>query len=150
MANQYAFNDFFKNDFFKNDMFKNTFDFNQLFSAQRRNIEAFSAANQAVVEGAQAASRLSAEVARDSVEQSLKASKDMMSGGSPEASLSKNAELAKSFYENALSSLREITETVTKSSFEAFDILNKRAAESFEEISSATGKAAPSSKKGSK
>jgi phasin family protein len=132
------------------DMFKNNFDFNQLFSTQRRSIEAFSAANQVVMENAQAISRRQAEIARENVEQSLKASKDLMSGGTPEVSLAKNADLAKSFYENALGNLREVSEMATKSCFEAFDILNKRAAEVMDEISSASGAAAPSTKKGHK
>ena len=129
------------------EFFKNSFDFNQLFSTQRRNIEALSAANQVVVESAQAISRRQAEIARDNVEQSLKASKDMMSGGASEISIAKNADMAKSFYESSLANLREIVETVTKSSFEAFDILNRRAAESMEEITAASAKAAPAPKK---
>ncbi|MDE3015543.1 MAG: TIGR01841 family phasin [Pseudomonadota bacterium] len=120
------------------DMFKNTFDFNQLFSTQRRNIEALSEVNQTIVEGAQAISRRQAEVIRENVENTLKASKEMMTGGSPETSLTKQAELAKEFFENALSNLREITETVTKSGFEAFDVLNKRTAETIEEFSKAS------------
>lgn len=130
-----------------NDMFKNMVDFNQLFSTQRRNIEALSAANQAVVEGAQAVSRRQAEVIRDSVESTLKASKDMMTGGSPETSMSKQADFARSFFESTLSNLREMSEMITKSSFEAFDVLNRRAAESMEEISAASAKVAPTSKK---
>ena len=120
------------------DMFKNMVDFNQIFSTQRRNIEAFSAANQAVVEGAQAVSRRGAEVMRDNVESALKASKDMMTGGSPEASLSKQADYTRSFFETTLSNLREMGEMITKSSFEAFDVLNRRAAESMEEIGKAS------------
>lgn len=121
------------------DMFKNTFDFNQLLSTQRRNIEALSEVNKTIVESAQAISRRQAEVVRENVENALKASKDLMSGGSPETSLTKQAELAKEFFENALSNLREITETATKSGFEAFDVLNKRAAETIEEFSKASG-----------
>lgn len=119
------------------DMFKNAWDFNQLFSTQRRNIEALSAVNQVVVEGAQAIARRQAEVARENVENVLKASKDLMTSGTPESSLSKNADFTRNFFENTLSNLREVTEMATKSSFEAFDVLNKRAAESLEEISSA-------------
>lgn len=141
MFSQFAFNDFFKNEYFKNP-----YDFNQIFSTQRRNIEALSAANQVVVESAQAISRRQAELARENVEESLKASKDLMSSGSPEAGLAKNVDLAKSFFESALSNLREITETVTKSGFEAFDILNRRAAESLDELSSAGSKAASKKK----
>ncbi len=123
------------------EFFKNSFDFNQLFSTQRRNIEAFSEANQVVAEGAQAISRRQAEVIRENVEDMLKASKDMLTGGSPENNIAKQSELAKSIFETTLSNLREITETATKFSFEAFDVLNKRAAESLEEISSAASKA---------
>ena len=121
------------------DMFKNTLDFNQLFSTQRRNIEALSEVNQTIVESAQAISRRQAEVIRENVENALKASKDLMSGGSPETSLTKQAEMAKEFFENALANLREITETATKSGFEAFDVINKRAAETIEEFSKASG-----------
>lgn len=128
------------------DMFKNTFDFNQLFSTQRRNIEALSEVNQTIVESAQAISRRQAEVIRENVENALKASKDLMSGGSPETSLTKQAEMAKEFFENALANLREITETATKSGFEAFDVLNKRAAETIEEFSKASGSTAAKKK----
>src|ERR1700733_10547022 len=107
------------------DMFKNTFDFNQIFSTQRRNIEALSAANQAVVEGAQAISRRQAEVIREHVEESLKASKDLLTSGTPETNMNKQADFAKGIFESTLSNLREITEMATKSGFEAFDVLNK-------------------------
>ncbi len=128
-------------------MFKNTLDFNQLFSTQRRNIEAVSAVNQAVVESAQAISRRQAEVIRDNVENLLKASKDIMTSGTPETNLTKQADFAKTIFESTLSNIREVTEMVTKSSFEVFDVLNKRASETLEEISAASSKPAASSKK---
>src|ERR1700679_2033223 len=101
------------------DLFKNNFDFSQLISTQRRNIEALSAANQVVVEGAQAVSRRQAEVIRENVEDVLKASKDLLTSGTPETNLTKQADFAKSIFESALSNLREVTEMVTKSGFEA-------------------------------
>ena len=123
------------------DMFKNALDFNQIFSTQRRNIEAISAVNQAVVESAQEISRRQAEAVRDNVETVLKASKDIFTSGTPESNIARQADLAKSIFESTLSNLREVTELVTKSSFEAFDALNKRAAESMEEISKASATA---------
>lgn len=129
------------------EIFRNAFDYNQLFSTQRRNIEALSAANQAVVEGAQAITRRQAEVIRENVEQVLQASREMFSGGTPDLNVTKQADLAKNLFENNLSNIREITEMATKSSFEAFDVLNKRAAESIEEISSATTNARPAQAK---
>ncbi len=125
-----------------NDSFKNMWDFNQLFSTQRRNIEALAEINQTIVEGAQAISRRQAEVVRDNVENVLKASKDMLTGGSPENSIAKQADFTKAIFENTLSNMREVTEMVTKSGFEAFDVLNKRTAESLEEISRASNNVA--------
>ena len=128
------------------DAFKSTVDFNQVFSTVRRNIEAASAANQAAVEGAQAIARRQAEITRENVETALKASKDLLTSGTPETNLSKQAELTKSFFESALTNLREVSEMATKASFEVFDVLNQRAAASLEEISKASG-AAPAKKK---
>ena len=79
---------------------------------------------------------------RGDVEQALKASKDMLTNGSPEGNAAKQADFARSALENTVNNLREVSEMVTKSSFEAFDVLNKRAAESLEEISSVAGRAA--------
>ena len=146
MASNYNFSDFFKNNSF-NEFFKNSFDFSQLMSTQRRNIEALSELTQASVEGAQEISRRQAEIARANVENVLKVSKDMMTGGSPEASIGKQAELAKAVFENALSNLRETSETVMKSGFEAFDVINRRVAESIEEIGAASGSYPSSSNK---
>lgn len=129
------------------DMFKNSMDFNQLFSTGRRNMEALSAANQVVVESAQAITRRQAEVARANIDNALKVSKDLMTSGTPENAISKQSDLMKAFFENTLTNLREVSELVTKSSFEAFDVLNRRTAESLEEISSASAAAHSSKKK---
>ena len=115
-------------------------DFNSIFTAQRRNIEAITTAGQVFAEGVQAVTRRQAEVVRSGVEQCLKASKDALTSGSPEVTASKQADFARGSFENAITHLREVSEMVTKSSFEAFDVLNKRAAESLEEISSVAGR----------
>ena len=111
------------------------FDYNSVFSAQRRNIEAVTEANQLMAESLQAISRRQAEIARSSVDQVLKASKDMVAKGSPELNTGKQADLAKSLFENSLNNMREVTEMLTKSVIEASDVINRRAAESMEEIS---------------
>ena len=129
MANTQNFGDFMK----VFGEFK-PLDFNQVFSMQRRNMEAFSAANQAVTEGVQAASRRQAEVAREGVEQFLKASKDLFTGSSPEMSAAKQVDFAKNMFEATLNNMREVSEMFTKSSYEAFDVLNKRAAENMDEM----------------
>lgn len=129
------------------DMFKNNFDYNQVLTTQRRNLEAASEASQAVVENVQAISRRQAEIAREAVEGALKASKDIFTSGTPETNIAKQAAFAKNAFESALSNLREVSEMAAKSCFEIFDVVTSRASESIEEISKATGAAAPASKK---
>jgi phasin family protein len=101
----------------------------------KRNLEACSGAYQCVIEGVQEASRRQVELARASAEHTLKTAKDMLVNGSPEINTAKQAAFAKTMLEQCLSNMREICELYTKSGFEAFDLMNKRAAQNFEEIS---------------
>lgn len=147
--------DFFKNDFFKayQDFAKNfqgadafkgfqgfqapqmpQMDLNKLFTLQRKNLEAFSAANKAMNEGAQAIARRSAEFFRDHMEDALSTSRDVVSGGSsPDKAAAKQADFTKSFVKNSVEQLREVSEMAAKTQFEAFDILSSRFSRSVEE-----------------
>ena len=135
MTTQNPFADLFKN--FQN--FKTpsvaAFDFNQFATVGRRNAEAVSAASQAVAESAQAITRRQAELARGHVETVLKTTKEMLVNGSPEINTTKQVEFAKTLFESSLNNLREVSELVAKSSFEVFDVLNRRASETIEEFS---------------
>ncbi len=119
-------------------------DVTQLTTAARKNAEACSAASQALSESCQAITRRQAELARAQVEKTLKTCKDMLVNGSPELNANKQVELAKTMFESSLNNLREVGELVTKSGFEVFDVLNRRASESIEEL---TGSAASTSTK---
>lgn len=110
------------------------FDMTKVVTFGRRNAEAFTAAGQCMAESAQAISRRQAELARAQVEKMLKTTKDMLVNGSPEINTTKQVELAKTMFESSLNNLREVGELVTKSGFEMFDVLNKRASESIEEV----------------
>lgn len=110
------------------------FDFTTAINSGRRTAEAVTAAGQAVAESYQAIARRQAELARAQVEKVLKSTKDMLVNGSPEINTTKQVELAKSVFESSLNNLREVSELVTKSGFEVFDVLNKRASESLEEM----------------
>lgn len=111
-------------------------DVTQIMSVSRRNAEACSAAGQAVAESCQAIARRQAELARAQVEKLLKTTKDMLVNGSPEINTTKQVELAKTMFESSLNNLREVGELATKSCFEAFDVLNRRASQSIEEMTS--------------
>ena len=113
-----------------------SFDVSEVLNYGRRNAEAVTAAGQSLAEGVQAIARRQAELTRAQVETVLKTTKDMLVNGSPEINTAKQAELAKRVFEASLNNLREVSELVTKSGFEVFDVLNKRATESIEELSS--------------
>lgn len=116
----------------------------RLMASGRKNAEACSAAGQAMSESCQAIARRQAELARAQVEKTLKAAKDMLVNGSPEINTSKQVELAKTMFESSLNNLREVGELVTKSGFEVFDVLNRRASQSIEELTGAAGASASS------
>lgn len=122
-----------------------SFDANSVVSFNRKNVEAATAASQALTESAQAIARRQAELARAQVEKVLKTTKDILTGGSPEVNTSKQVELAKTIFENSLSNLREVSELATKSGFEVFDVINRRAAEGLDEITSIASKPAKKS-----
>ena len=113
------------------------YDFNQLFSFGRRNVEAFTAANQAVAEGAQAVARRQAEIMKSNTEEAIQLFRDVYSSKNPEASASKQAEFAKQAFETSLSNLREMFEMVSKSNVEAAEVITKRVSEIMNETNKA-------------
>jgi len=110
-------------------------DMTQLMTVGRRNAEAVTAAGQTMAESAQTITRRQAELARAHVEKVLKTTKDMLVNGSPEINTTKQVEFAKTLFESSLNNLREVGELVTKSGFEVFDVLNRRASATIEEFS---------------
>lgn len=115
-----------------------SFDFNGFFNAQRNNLEAISAANQVVTEGLQAVARRQAEIAQANTQKALQLVKDVITNGNnPEANAAKQAEFARNLIESSLSNARELAEIASKSSIQAFDVVNKRVAEGLSEIAEA-------------
>jgi phasin family protein len=111
-------------------------DVDSLVAAQRKNIEAFTQANQLAVEGAQAVARRQVEIARQAVDEASALMREWTQPGAPEERLAKNAELAKQAFEKGLANARELSELVTKANTEALNVINKRVAEGFEEMQS--------------
>jgi len=110
------------------------FDLEAVMAGQRRNIEAFTAASQAALEGLQTLAKRHAEMVRQSVDESNKAMKEMFAAGSPEEKAARQAELTKAAYERAVANTRELTQLVARSQNEAIDVLNKRVAEGLDEV----------------
>ena len=137
-----------KNPFFDMDMTK-AFDMTKGFNgfslpgldaetvmaSQRKNIEAFTQANQLAVEGVQAVTRRQAELAREAFEGASAAFRDFAQpGGNPGDQFAKQAELTKSLFEKTLANARELGELLAKANSEAFEVMTKRFTESLDEI----------------
>ena len=115
-------------------------DMDALAAAQRRNIEAFSAANRVALEGAQAVARRHMEILQQSVAEMTEAMKTLSTADAPQDKAAKQAELAKSTYEKAVANLQELADLIQRSNSEAIGLLNKRFAEAMDEVKGLVGK----------
>jgi phasin family protein len=118
-------------------------DMDALAQTQRKNIEAFTQANQLALEGTQAWMRRNLELARQSMEDLSTMISDMSKpNGSMEDRLARQAEFSKKALEKGIANFRDLAEMVTKTNTDAFGVLSKRVAESLEEVRDYTQKAA--------
>ncbi|MFZ1492850.1 MAG: TIGR01841 family phasin [Candidatus Competibacter denitrificans] len=111
------------------------FDMKAAMDAQRKNIEALNAANQAAVQGMQAVAQRQAEILSQAVSEISTIAQQLASASNnPQELTSKQAEVARKAFEQALANARELAEIVSKSNTEAFAIINKRVSESLQEL----------------
>jgi phasin family protein len=113
-----------------------------LLSSQRKNVEAFTQANQLAIEGVQALARRQVEIAREALDEAPALFRELSQPGVPQEKFAKNAELVKATFEKSLATAKELTELMTKANTDAFNVLTKRFTESFEEIRDVAAKAA--------
>jgi phasin family protein len=110
-------------------------DLEAVAATQRKNLEAFTQANQLAVEGVQAVVRRQVEITRQAMEEFSTMFRDFVQpSGSPEDRLAKQAEYSKQALEKGLTNARELTELMTKANTEAFNVINKRVTESLDEV----------------
>ncbi|HRY15210.1 MAG: phasin family protein [Candidatus Competibacteraceae bacterium] len=148
MSTPNPFNPFANVDFSKFDMSKFDvtkmlgdmkipgFDMQAIMDAQRKNIEALTAANQAAVQGMQAVAQRQAEILSQAMNEVSAIAQQLSSVGNPQEMSTKQAELARKAFEQALANMRELAEMVNKSNTDAFAIINKRVTESLQELKS--------------
>jgi phasin family protein len=109
-------------------------DLDKIAHTQRKNVEALTNANQLAAEGFQAVARRQAEIMRQTLEEAGRSMRGLMDHSAPEDRMVKQTELAKTAFETALANMRELAEMVTKANLEAFDVINRRVAESLDEL----------------
>ena len=115
-------------------------DTSAVLDAQRKNIEAISAANRVAFEGVQAVAQRQAEIFRKSFEDAASAVNELTTASKPEETFVKQAELIKTGYAQAVANGRELLEMSAKSNGEAVEVINKRVAESLDELTVAVKK----------
>jgi len=107
----------------------------QAFAAsQRKNFEALAAANKMAFEGLQEIARRQSEIVTSGVEDISGAVSNLMTATTFEDRTVKQAEFAKSVYQKALANFWDLGEMVTKSNSRTFGVLNKRVADSLDEV----------------
>jgi phasin family protein len=118
------------------------FDVSALVEVQKKNLEAWTAANKLAFEGAQALAQRQAEMVRKAFQDLSGVTGSFVAEGTPEEKFAKQAEFAKGSYEQAVANFGELSELAQKSSAQALAIINKRIVENFDEVKSAFAKSA--------
>ncbi|WP_233256032.1 phasin family protein [Falsiroseomonas bella] len=116
-------------------------DLESLAQAQRRNLEALSAANKVALEGAQAVARRHMEIVQSAMGEMTEAMRSMGGTENPQERAARQAELLKAGYERAVGNMKEVADLIQKSNSEALALLNKRFAEAMDEIKQMAAKA---------
>ncbi|WP_026870891.1 phasin family protein [Inquilinus limosus] len=109
-------------------------DLDAVLQAQRKNIEALTAANRTAVEGLQAFARRQGEILRQNMAELQSQFSNAVAAGAPEEKLAKQTELAKAAFEKAIADMKELAELLAKSNTEAAEIVSKRVSASFDEL----------------
>ena len=113
------------------------FDFDVVFSAQRKNLEAVTAANRVAVEGMQVVAKRQAELFQASVDAFQKASTDLLATTEVNDRATKQAELTKTAFATSLANAQELSDLVSKSTTETLAVVNERVAEGINEVETA-------------
>ncbi len=100
-------------------------DADRMMAAQQRNLDAFASASQIVVDGVKAMAQRHNEILQSSVEQWMAAGQGALNGKPAEFKPADQIATAKSTYETAVNSAKELAEIAIKAQSEAVDVLTK-------------------------
>ncbi len=117
-----------------------SFDYEVMAASQRKNFDAIVAANKLAAEAMQAIARRQVELLRQGMEEIGTVARSYAAPGPLPEKAAKQAELTKVAFERGVSNARELSEMVTKSNFEAVDLLHRRFAQSMDELRDALTK----------
>jgi phasin family protein len=110
------------------------FDVTRIVEHHQRNVEAMSRSWQAVAGGASAVATKQREIMAAAIKDVTEHARSYQPGGDPQEAMAKQALFASKAMEAAITNTRDIRTLVQKSSAEAFQIVQSRMADSYEEI----------------
>ncbi|HML09305.1 MAG TPA: phasin family protein [Stellaceae bacterium] len=110
------------------------FDVEAVWAAQRRNIEALSQANQLAVEGVHALAKRQIELTQQTLEELSTHVREMAQPASTEDRIAKQTEFTKKMIDKGLTHGREVAALAAKTGTEASEVLQKRTAETLDEM----------------
>ena len=107
-----------------------------LFDAQKKNMDAMVAAQQAAAAGYQDLFEKQVAIFQDTISAAQTQIGEMTSTASPADAAAKQAELSKKSYETALANVNDLTEAAQKANADAFEIVKARVETSVKELQS--------------
>lgn len=109
-------------------------DFDSIIETQRRNIDAFAAANQSAGEVMKTMGRRQVELFREAMEQWQSVAGDIARQSDPGERSRKQAEFAQKSFETAVTAMKEFADLTASAQREAFETVSKRVHESIDEM----------------
>jgi phasin family protein len=113
------------------------FDLRALMETMRKNTQAMTDAMQLGMEGVQAAMSRQAELMGKMVQDNSDFASSLMTEGTPEQKVQRQAELMRKSYETTIKNAREVSDIIAKSGEEAAEIINRRVSASLAEFKAA-------------
>ena len=113
-----------------------------LVAAQRKHIEAVTAANKVAVDAWQEIARQQTEYLKDAVGQAAKTMRDGASASSPEGNAQRQTAAVQEAVAKALATMKSMAEVAAKANAEAFDKINRRFVEGVSEAQGQAGRKA--------
>jgi phasin family protein len=109
-------------------------DVEAVMAAQRKNVEALSAANQLAFEGFQELARRQSEIVRQTIQETTSLFNGAMAPTSPEDKMTQQSDLTRQALEKSLTNMKELSDMMAKANYEAIEVLSNRVREGIEEL----------------
>jgi len=136
-----AMKNFMNPEYFMNAMKQaETPDLTQFTDNFKKGTESLTHTTQVLSENAQALVRRAAEIAQTHMTESFNAIKDMTAASGPEEASKRHQDYMKSTMERVISDSKEMAQMASKSAIEVFDVVGKKAADSFNHCTTKTKK----------